>query len=92
MSTDSIVKVENLKVHFPITEGVLRRTVGWIPAVDGVTFELKRGETFSLVGESGCGKSTTALVVIPCTPAWHPGSEDENCSRMADCVGWALRP
>ncbi len=68
MSTDSIVKVENLKVHFPITEGVLRRTVGWIPAVDGVTFELKRGETFSLVGESGCGKSTTALAVLRMQP------------------------
>ena len=64
MSTDSIVKVENLKVHFPITEGVLRRTIDWIPAVDGVSFELKRGETFSLVGESGCGKTTTALAVL----------------------------
>lgn len=68
MSTDSIVKVENLKVHFPITEGVLRRTVGWIPAVDGVSFELKRGETFSLVGESGCGKSTTAMAVLRMQP------------------------
>jgi len=61
---DIIVAVEDLKVHFPITDGLLRRRVGWLPAVDGVSFELRRGETFSLVGESGCGKSTTALAVL----------------------------
>jgi oligopeptide transport system ATP-binding protein len=54
------LKVENLKQHFPIEEGwLLKRTVGWIRAVDGVSFELSRGETLGLVGESGCGKSTT---------------------------------
>jgi len=63
-STDTIVEVENLHVHFPVTEGILKRTVGWHKAVDGVSFKLKRGETFSLVGESGCGKSTTALAVL----------------------------
>jgi oligopeptide transport system ATP-binding protein len=51
-------------VHFPITEGLLKRRVGSIAAVNGVSFHIKRGETFSLVGESGCGKSTTALSVL----------------------------
>jgi oligopeptide transport system ATP-binding protein len=64
MTVESIIKVEDLHVHFPVTDGVLKRTVGWLKAVDGVSFELKRGETFSLVGESGCGKSTTALAVL----------------------------
>jgi oligopeptide transport system ATP-binding protein len=62
--TDNIVEVQDLKVHFPITAGILQRTVGYFPAVDGVSFALKRGETFSLVGESGCGKSTTALALL----------------------------
>ena len=62
--SDHIVEVQDLKVHFPITEGILKRTVGYLPAVDGVSFDLKRGETFSLVGESGCGKSTTALAIL----------------------------
>lgn len=63
-----LVQIKDLKVHFPIKEGVLRRTVGWIPAVDGVSFVLKRGETFSLVGESGCGKSTTAHALLRMQP------------------------
>ena len=60
-----LLRVEDLKVHFPVTEGVLmRRRVGSVKAVDGVSFELRRGETFGLVGESGCGKSTTALAIL----------------------------
>ena len=62
---DVLLRVEDLKVHFPVTEGVLvRRRVGSVKAVDGVSFELRRGETFGLVGESGCGKSTTALAIL----------------------------
>ncbi|MFU8817055.1 MAG: ABC transporter ATP-binding protein [Pseudomonadales bacterium] len=70
-STDPevLLSVHDLKVHFPVTEGVLRqRQIGSVRAVDGVSFELKRGETFSLVGESGCGKSTTALAVLRMQP------------------------
>ncbi len=62
---DPLLRVEDLKVHFPVNEGVLRRRrVASIKAVDGVSFELNRGETFGLVGESGCGKSTTALAIL----------------------------
>jgi oligopeptide transport system ATP-binding protein len=60
-----LLRVEDLAVHFPVTEGVLfEKQVGSVKAVDGVSFELERGETFGLVGESGCGKSTTALAIL----------------------------
>lgn len=63
--SETILSVRDLKVHFPITEGVLfSKTVGSVKAVDGVSFDLMKGETLSLVGESGCGKSTTALAVL----------------------------
>ena len=60
-----LMRVENLKVHFPIHKGVLlRREVGAVKAVDGVSFSLHHGETLGLVGESGCGKSTTGLALV----------------------------
>ncbi|HEY4203158.1 MAG TPA: oligopeptide/dipeptide ABC transporter ATP-binding protein [Devosiaceae bacterium] len=59
-----LLAVEGLKVHFPIRKGLLQRQVGAVKAVDGVDFALKRGETLSLVGESGCGKSTTGLALM----------------------------
>ncbi|MXY52479.1 MAG: ATP-binding cassette domain-containing protein [Gammaproteobacteria bacterium] len=62
--TDALLQVQDLKVHFPVREGLLQREAGSVKAVDGVSFELRRGETFGLVGESGCGKSTTALAVL----------------------------
>jgi oligopeptide transport system ATP-binding protein len=62
---EELLRVEGLKVHFPLTKGiVLQRQVGTLKAVDGVSFSLARGETLGLVGESGCGKSTTALAVL----------------------------
>jgi len=59
-----VLAVENLKKHFPIRRGVLRRIVGHVKAVDDVSFAIARGETLSLVGESGCGKTTTSRCIL----------------------------
>src|SRR5947208_4916858 len=59
-----VLDVVNLKKHFPVKRGVLRRTVGQVYAVDDVTFSIGHGETLGLVGESGCGKSTVARTVL----------------------------
>jgi oligopeptide transport system ATP-binding protein len=61
---DVLVRVTELKKHFPIMQGIFRRQVGAIKAVDGVTFDVYKGETLGLVGESGCGKSTTGRVIL----------------------------
>jgi len=62
---DELLRVEDLKVHFPLTKGiVIRRQIGTVQAVDGVSFALPRGDTLGLVGESGCGKSTTGLAIL----------------------------
>src|ERR1700731_1028532 len=59
-----LVKVENLKKHFPIKGGLLGKNVGEVKAVDGVSFYIKKGETLGLVGESGCGKTTTGRAIL----------------------------
>ncbi|HBY99171.1 MAG: dipeptide ABC transporter ATP-binding protein [Ardenticatenaceae bacterium] len=62
---DRLLRVEGLEMHFPITEGIiLQRQVGSVKAVDGITFDILRGETLGLVGESGCGKSTTGRAIL----------------------------
>jgi peptide/nickel transport system ATP-binding protein len=59
-----LLEVRDLRMHFPIHRGVFRRLTGWVRAVDGVTFSIGEGETLGLVGESGCGKSTTGRCIL----------------------------
>lgn len=82
---ETLLKVENLEVHFPIKKGLLSRTVGYVYAVDGVSLTLEKGETIGLVGESGCGKTTTGLAVLRLV---EPSGgnvifEGKNLSRMS---------
>src|ERR1700704_2796262 len=62
--TRVLLEVSDLKKHYPVRSGILRRKVGTVHAVDGVSFSLGVGETLGLVGESGCGKSTVARSIL----------------------------
>ena len=61
---EALLRVTDLKKHFPVNRGLLGRTVGWVRAVDGISFAVGTGETVGLVGESGCGKSTTSRTIL----------------------------
>ena len=63
-ANDALLKVMDLKKYFPTTKGLLKRVVGYVRAVDGINFYIRRGETLGLVGESGCGKTTTGRLIL----------------------------
>ena len=64
MAAEDLLVVNQLKKYFPIEAGILRKTVGWVKAVDDVSFTIRKGETLGLVGESGCGKSTAGRTIM----------------------------
>ncbi len=59
-----ILEGKNLTKHYPVTKGLLQRTIGWVRAIDGISFTIEQGKTLSLVGESGAGKTTTARMIL----------------------------
>ena len=68
-SNGALLEVKNLVKHFPVTRGALiRRHAGWVRAVDDVSFSIEPGETLGMVGESGCGKTTTGNAVMQLEP------------------------
>ena len=74
MPEDIILDVKDLKQYFPIHAGFFQKVVGNVKAVDGVTFSLRKGEVLGLVGESGCGKTTTGRSILaPLRSYWRRG-------------------
>ncbi len=84
---DALVRVRNLKMYFPVTEGVMiSRVVAHVKAVDGISFDIRKGETLGLVGESGCGKTTTGRCILQLETAtdgeiWFDGQELNKLSK-----------
>ena len=71
---EPLLDIKDLKVHYPLLKGVLRKQIGAVKAVDGISFSIKAGETVGLVGESGCGKTTVALAIL--------GLVEKNAGKM----------
>ncbi len=75
MNDRPLLQIRNLKVHFPVYAGIFRRKVAVVKAVDGVSFDIMRGETLGMVGESGCGKTTVGRTLINITKIMSPDAE-----------------
>jgi oligopeptide/dipeptide ABC transporter ATP-binding protein len=88
-AADTILDVRDLRMHFPIRRGLLRRQVGTVRAVDGIDFSIRRGETLALVGESGCGKTTAARCILRAyrpsggSIMFHVGGRDVDLATMS---------
>jgi|GEM_PF-1951874 len=86
--TDTLVKVRDLKMHFPVTEGAfISRVVAHVKAIDGISFDIRKGETLGLVGESGCGKTTTSRCILQLEKAtngeiWFDGHELNKLNKL----------
>jgi len=84
---EALVKVRNLKMHFPVSDGAfIKRVVAYVKAVDGLSFDIRKGETLGLVGESGCGKTTTGRCILQLEKAtsgeiWFDGKELNKLSK-----------
>ncbi|MFT3685414.1 MAG: ATP-binding cassette domain-containing protein [Phycisphaerales bacterium] len=85
-----LLRVQDLRVHFPVRSGLLQRTTGWVKAVDGVSFSVERGKTLGLVGESGCGKTTAGRAVLRLIEATDGRVEFDGVNVLAASPG-ALR-
>src|SRR5947208_873543 len=72
MNNSVLLEVKDLKVHFPVYAGIIQRKVASVKAVDGVSFEIHRGQTLGVVGESGCGKTTIGRTLINITKVMAP--------------------
>ena len=90
-ATAPLVEVRDLVKHFPVRGGILQRTVGWVQAVDGVSFDIRRGETLGLVGESGCGKTTVGRLLLRLIEPTS-GSIKFDGVELTALKGAALRP
>ena len=94
--SDSILQVKNVKMHFPITQGFFSKTIGHVKAVDDVNFTVSRGQTLSLVGESGCGKTTLGRCIVriydPVAGEILYSEPDKPDVNLADLSNKELRP
>ncbi len=93
-NSETLLSVDGLKIHFPIHAGIFRRKVGAVKAVDGLTFDVRKGETLGLVGESGCGKSTAGRAVLRLydPTAGTVSFKDVDLSSLSNSEMRAMRP